>query len=216
MKFASILKLTAAAFVSGALLVPGIGPATAAATYPPHVSILYASPVLTNGHAAVAVSGDHLTSGMSVKASRGTRSITAAVSVHKDGTVGTADVNVTPLLSTIAGRYTVTFALRGASVTGNTTTTQTYTVGKAISIKSFKITGTPTGVRVSGKAAKNTPVKITIKFGSKTYTKTVKAGGAGSFAYSLKKKTPGTYKATAQVAPNKKYFSDVVTATYTR
>ena len=80
MKFASVLKLTAAAFVSGALLVPSIGPAMAAATYPPHVSILYASPVLTNGHAAVAVAGDHLTSGMSVKASRGTHSATAAVS----------------------------------------------------------------------------------------------------------------------------------------
>lgn len=215
MKFTAVIKLAATALVTGALLVPGIAPAHAA-PYPPKVSMLYASPVLSGGYAAVRLSGDHLTSGMTVKAVRGAKSTVGTVSVDTSGTIGSAKVKVSSVLPATAGRYTVNFYLRGASVTGAVSTSQRYTVGKAISIKSFKVTRKSYGLYISGKAAKYAPVKIAVKFGSKTYTKTVKSRSAGNFYYRFYKTSKGTYTVKAQVAPNSKYFSDTVSATYRR
>ncbi len=215
MRFAAISRLAAAALATGALLVSGITPAHAA-TYPPHVSVLYASPVLSGGYAAVGISGDHLTSGLTVRASRSSHKTVAKVSVDSSGTTGTALIKVSSVLSTTAGRYTVNFVLEGASVQGAVTTTQTYTVGKQISIKSLKVTRKSYGLYISGKAASRTPVKLTIKFGSKTYTRSAKAGSSGSFSYRFHKTSKGTYTVTAQVSANKKYFSSPVTVTYRR
>ncbi|MCC6498519.1 MAG: hypothetical protein IT193_19915 [Propionibacteriaceae bacterium] len=213
MKLAAVLRLAAAALLTGALLVPAIGPAKAIPAYPPHVSVLYASPFVSGGYAAVSVSGEFLTSALTVRATRGSRSTVASVSVHSSGTVGTAMVHVGYLLSTTAGRYDVDFELLGVSVDGDTTTTQTYTVGKAVDIKSFKVVRKSYGIYISGTAAKSTPVKITIlyvgKSYTKTYTKTVYGSSAsGYFRYRFYKTTKGTYTVTAQVAPNKKYFSE--------
>jgi hypothetical protein len=214
MKFHTVVKFAAAALATGALLVPGIGPAQAA-TYPPHVSVLYASPFLSGGYASVSVSGTDLPSGMTVWARRGTKVSHASVSVDPTATTGSAAVKVSSLLSKTAGRYTVNFTLLGTSV--NESTTQTYTVGKAISIKSLKVTRKSYGLYITGKAAKSTPVKISIKFGSKTYTHTVKASrSSGNFSYKFHKTSKGTYTITAKVASNKKYFSDAVSTTYTR
>jgi hypothetical protein len=215
MKFTAVLKLAAAALATGALLVPGIAPAQAA-TYPPKVSVLYVSPVLSGGYASVGLSGDHLTTGMSVTAVRGTKATSATVHVDSSGTVGSAMVKVSSVLSTTAGRYTVFFTLRGASVTGTVATSQTYTVGKQISIKSFSLTRKSYGLYISGKAAKYAPVKITVKFGSRTYAKTVKSSSAGNFHWSFYKTTKGDYTVTADVASNTKYFSDSVSKSYTR
>jgi hypothetical protein len=216
MKFAAVLKVTAAALATGALMVTGIAPASAAAAYPPHVSGLYASPIVTSGYTSVSVSGEYLTAGMTVKATRGSHSAVASVQVDSTGTIGTALVKVKYLLSSTAGRYPIDFTLQGASVTGTVATTQTYTVGTAITIKSLTVTRKSYGLYVSGKAAKYTPVKISIKFGSKTYYKTVKASKSGYFSYKFKKTSKGTYTVTAQVAANTKYFSEPVTVTYDR
>ena len=213
MKFSTVLKFAAAALATGSLMIPGVAPANAA--YPPHVSQLYASPILSGGYASVTVLGTDLASGMTVRASRGSHSKTASVHVDSSKTIGSALVKVGSLLPSTAGRYSVAFALRGGSVSQNTT--QTYTVGKAITITSFKVTGKSYGLYISGHAAKSTPVKITIKFGSKTYKKTVKASRhSGNFSYRFHKTSRGTYIVTADVASNKKYFSDSVTKTYIR
>jgi hypothetical protein len=216
MKFPTPLKLAAAAIATGALLVPGIGPAQAGVTYPPHVSVLYASPLLSGGYASIFVSGTDLTSGMTVQASRGSKMRSASVYVDFAGTTGSALVKVSSLLPKTAGRYSVDFALTGGSLAAAVTTTQTYTVGKAISIKSLNVTRKSYGLYITGKAAKKTPVKITIEFGSKTYTKTVKARSSGYFSYKFHKTSKGTYTITAKVASNRKYFSDAVSTTYTR
>ncbi len=216
MKITAVVKLAATALATGALLVTGISPAQAV-TYPPKVSVLFASPVLSAGYASVGLSGSHLTRGMTVTAVRGSKAKSASVHVDSSGTVGSALVKVSSVLPSTAGRYNVSFWLRGASVTGIVTTSQTYTVGKAISIKYLKVTRKSYGLYISGKAAKSTPVKLSIKFGSKTYTKTVKASSrTGNFYYSFHKTTHGTYTIKAQVAANKKYFSDSVSKTYTR
>jgi len=217
MKFAAVLRIAAAALATGALLIPTIGPAKAATTYPypPHVSVLYASPFLSGGYASVSVSGTDLTTGLTVRASSGTKSTVAKLYVDSTRTVGTALVKVSSVISTTAGRYTVYFSLWGASNTA--TTTQSYAIGTFISIKSFKVTPKSYGLYIAGKAAKSAPVKITIKFGSKTYTKTVKSSRtSGNFYYRFYKTSKGTYTVTAKVAPNTKYFSDAVTTSYTR
>jgi hypothetical protein len=216
MKFPTALKLAAAALATGALLVPGIGPAQAGVSYPPHVSVLYASPFLTDGYASVSVSGTDLTSGLTVLASRGSKSRVADVSVDSTGSTGTALVKVSSLLSKTAGRYTVDFVLQGALVSGEVATTQTYTVGKAISIMSLKVTGKHYGLYIGGKAARKTPVRLSIEFGSKIYTRTVKARSSSYFSYRFHKTSKGTYTVTAQVAANTRYFSDPVTVVYTR
>ena len=121
------------------------------------------------------------------------------------------------LLATTAGRYPVFFRLRGASVEANVTTSQTFTVGKSISIKSFKASRKSYGLYLSGTAAKSTPVKLSIKFGSKTYTKTVKGSShSGYLSYKFKKTSKGTYTMSAQVTANKKYFSERATTTCRR
>jgi hypothetical protein len=120
------------------------------------------------------------------------------------------------LLSKTAGRYLVDFALQGSSVEGVITTTQTYTVGKAVTITSFSVQGKSYGLYISGKTAKKVPVKLTIEFGSKIYKKTVKTSKYGKFYYRFRKTTDGLYTVTAQVGANKKYFSEPVTETYTR
>ena len=215
MRFSKLLRFAAVVLAACALLVPGIGQAKAA--YPPSVSVMYASPYLSGGYSWVTVYGQDLVSGLSVKASYGKKSTTATLAVHSGGTIGNATVKVGSLLPSTAGRYAVAFKLQGSALgSADISTTQTYTVGTAISIKSFAVKGTSKGLTITGTAAKNTPVKITVKFGSKTYTKTVKAKSSGKFSYAFKKTSKGTYTVTAQVAPNKKYFSDPVTATYTR
>lgn len=216
MKLLATLRFTAAALVTGALLVPASGPAQAAITYPPQVSTLYASPFLSGGYAAVSVHGDHLTSGIKVRATLGKHSALAPLGVSALGTLGSAVVKVGSLLPSTAQRYVVSFSLEGAAVTGATTTTQTYTVGKAISIKSFAVKRASYGLAISGKAASRTPVKITIKYGTKTYSRSAKASSSGYFLYKFRKTAKGTYTVTAKVAPNKKYFSDSVSAVCVR
>lgn len=220
MKFAAVLKTAAAVLATGALLVPSVATAqaepSAPPSYPPHVSVLYAAPFVAGGYTTVTVRGENLAAGMTVTASRGSKAVSAPVSVYSDGTLGTAMIKVSSVLSTIAGRYTVTFRLTGTGLTGTVTTTQTYTVGKAINIRGLKVTRKSYGLYISGMAAKYAPVKVTVKFGSRTYGKTVTSSRTGYFFYRLFKTTKGTYLVTAKVAPNKKYFSDAVSATYTR
>jgi len=219
MKFHAALKLAAAALLTGALMVPAIGPAQAVESYPPHVSALYASPFMnSSGYAAVSVSGEFLTSGMTVRATRASSYTVAAVSVDPTGVIGAALVRVGKVLPTTAGRYGVDFSLMGTSSSSPiATTTQTYTVGKQISIKAFSVKRKSYGLYISGRAAKKTPVKITINFGSKTYTKKVYGSKkVGSFSYRFKKTTKGTYVVSASVAPNPKYFSETVSITYVR
>lgn len=217
MKFSAVLKLGAAALATGALLLPSVGPAQAA-PYPPAVSVVYASPYLSGGYVPVSVVGSDLVAGIKVRASYAKRSTTANLDVHSSGTVATAMVKVGNVLPRDAGRYNVSFKLEGAALGGaKPATSQTYTVGKATSIKSFSVKRKSYGLSISGKTAKKTPVKITVKIGSKTYTKTVKSSRSGSFSYKFKKKTSrGTYTVTAQVAKNTKYFSSPVTKTYKR
>lgn len=116
MKFHAALKLAAAALLTGALMVPAIGPAQAVESYPPHVSALYASPFMnSSGYAAVSVSGEFLTSGMTVRATRASSYTVAAVSVDPTGVIGAALVRVGKVLPTTAGRYGVDFSLMGTS-----------------------------------------------------------------------------------------------------
>ncbi len=220
MRFPTVVRLAAVALLSGALLLPSSTPAAASTgeTYPPHVSVLYASPFLSGGYAAVGVSGDHLPSGMIVRASRtSSRYAVAGVSVDPTGVLGTGTVKVSSVLSTTAGRYTVNFTLYDSSLAALATTTQTYTVGTAISIRSLKATPKSYGLYVTGYAAKSTPVKVSVVFGMKTYTKTLWGSRtSGYFHWSFKKTSKGTYTITAQVAPNRKYFSEPSTITYVR
>lgn len=217
MKFPAALRVAAVALATGALLVPSVTPAQAEVSYPPHVSTLYASPFLsTGGYASVSASGEYLTAGMTVQANRNSRYTVAGMSVDPTGVLGTAMVNVRSLLPTTAGRYPVDFTLRDPALATLASTTQTYTVGKAISIKDFAATRKSYGLYIGGKAAKYTPVKITVNFGLKTYVKTVTANSVGKFHWAFKKTTKGTYTVTAKVAPNKKYFSESVTLTYVR
>ena len=216
MKIPAALRLAAVALATGALLVPNIGPANAAVTYPPSVSTLYASPFLSGGYASVSVYGNHLTSGLTVKASRGSQSASGTLSVDSSGTIATGMVKVGSLLPSTAGQYSVDFLLKGTDLTGVVTTTQTYTVGTLISIKSFSVVRKSYGLYISGKAAKYAPVKVKVTFGSKTYGKTVTANSNGYFHYRLYKTTKGTYVVTAKVAANKKYFSEKVSLTYVR
>jgi hypothetical protein len=198
------------------LLASGIVPAQAADIYPLDVSALYASPVVKRGYAAVGISATGLPSGLSVRASRGRKATVARVSVNSAATTGTAIVKVGALLPTTAGRYPVVFRLQGGPAGTDVITSQTYTVGKAITIKSFAVKASSTRLSVSGKAAKNTPVKVSVKIGSKTTSKTVKAGAGGKFSVRFAKKAKVSYTVTARVAANKKYFSDTVTKTYAR
>ncbi len=94
MRFATVVKFATAALAAGALLVPGIGPAQAVTTYPPHVSVLYASPFMSGGYTSVSVTGTDLKSGMTVRASRGSKSVVANVYVNSTGTTGSALVKV--------------------------------------------------------------------------------------------------------------------------
>lgn len=215
MKLAAVLKVAAAALATGALLVTGTTPAQAAITYPPHVSMLYVSPIVSSGYTSVAVYGDHL-AGLTVQASRGAKTVSAPVSIHSDGTIGTALVKVSSVLSTTAGRYDVDFTLLGPSVEGNVSTTQNFTVGTYTTIRSLKVAKKSYGLYISGYTAKYTPVKITMKITTHTYVKTVKSSSKGYFYVRLYKTYKGTYDVTAQVSANTKYFSDPVNASIVR
>jgi len=215
MKFSGVLKLAAAALATGALLAPSVAPAQAA--YPPSVSLVYASPYLSGGYASVSVVGQHLTSLVRVKATYGATSTYAGMSAHSGGTTAVGSSKVSAILPTTANRYTVKFLVYGGGVTGDLTTTQAYIVGKQTTIKSFRASKTSYGLYISGTTAKSAPVKIWVKFGSRTYYKTVKASsGTGFFSYKFYKTSKGTYYVSADIAPNTKYFSNTVTTTYRR
>ncbi len=216
MKLTGVLRAAAVALAAGALVVTGVAPAKAVETYPPHVSVLYASPFLTSGYATVFVMGDHL-AGLTVTASRAGKTTTAAVHVDESADMGSARVKVSSVLWTRAGLYPVTFTLNGTSVTGTVTTMQTYQVGTLTTIRNFSVTKKSYGLYIKGMTAKRTPVKVTVVFNStKVYSKTVYSSSTGSFYYRLLKTTKGTYDVTAQVAPNTKYFSGQVGTTVTR
>lgn len=219
MKSRTILRLAASALVTGALLVPAVGPAPAVGynSYPPHVSALYASPFMSGGYAAVAVSGENLPSGMTVLATRSTRATVAEVSVDASGMAGAALVKVGSVLPRTAGRYTINFTLLGSTLVPAPATDQTYTVGRQIEIKSLTVHRRSYGLYIHGKAARRTPVRISVTFGSKVYGATVTSSTQGYFHYRFKKtRAKGTYTVTAQVAPNSKYFSDPVSFIYVR
>lgn len=219
MKLAHVLRVAATALATGAMLASGLAPAHAAENYPPKVSALYASPIVSRGYAAVGLSGERLGSGMTIRATRGSRVTVAKVSVNSTGTTATALVKVGKLVSKFAGRYPIAFQLQGGSVQGELNTTQTFTVGRAISIKGLSVVRKPYGLLITGTAVKKTPVRIKVKYGSTTFS--TKVRGGAHFAYKFKKKSrtftvngSGGFTVTAQVAPNKKYFSAPVSTTY--
>lgn len=219
MKLRNIVRVAATTLLAGALLVPSgaSAPAVVPTAYPPHVSVLYASPFIGGGYTTVAVSGEHLSPGMTIRATRSSRSTTAKVSLNAAGSTGVALVKVSSLLPKTAGRYSVGFTLVGSQITPAPTTQQTYTIGRQIQIKSFSVKGRSYGLLIHGKAASKTPVKITVKFGSKVYSKTVTSSKKGYFDYKFtKKKSKGTYTVTAKVSANTKYFSSSTSKTYVR
>lgn len=203
MRISGLVKLVSAAVLTGALVLTGAAPAQA--VYPPAPPLMTASNMSASGQVSVGITGATLTSASQVTAKYGSKSTTGPVTVAADGS-GTASLNVAPLLPKTAGRYDVSFNLIGTSVS----TSKTYTVGTAVPIKSFKVVRKSNGYSISGKAIKGLKVKVTVKIGSRSYSKTQKTTKSGSFSWKYKGTKKGTYTVTAKIIPTTKYFGDFV------
>jgi hypothetical protein len=212
MSVPKFVRAGVAGFALAALVAPSAAVA-AEAPYPPVVPNV-SSTVSSAGRVTVVLSADVVaTQFQAVFGGKHLEAIPIGTAQGNNQVAYSADFALAKLLPKTAGRYEVRFVIEG-----NVTHTfyKTFTVGKAVKLTNVKATKTAKGVRVTGKALKNSRVKIVIrKYGKVVAVRYIKTDKNGRFTYN-KSLSSGDFKATVRLAPNEKYYSSSVSKSFTR
>jgi uncharacterized membrane protein len=210
-----IVRAAVALVVAAGLSAPAAALAADPAPYPPIIpesELISATGMDGSGNVVVSVTEEYIRAPRG-EATYGGRRVSGTVTAVTDqyGRVTyQATFDVKKLLPNKAGRYEVKFVVNGI------TYYKTYTVGKAVTLKSIKARKTSKGTRVTGTAIKNAVVKVVIKKGSKVVgNKKVRTDSKGRFVYD-KTLPRGKYQVTVTFVANTKYFgAKKVTTSFT-